>query len=317
MSLERDPLYKQLKQKFHVVKGHGDWLRIPCPTCTAHNAKKLKRYVPRSGYTSNCFICGIKKDVRDLLDGYYVPTKVEDCEEEAEVKVDPRALELPYSLGTPVNQLPIDHPAIKFLHKDQLFDLDRYSNENKIVFVPFDGGKVFINGSVFITSAEHLVFPVYFEEKLVGWQLRSVPGTFYGDQPKDVRYYHIFNKGRYLYNYDNAMKNNPRRVVVVEGVKKALKFRNAVATWGSGVSRAQQRLMQKWPEVVMLLDGEEHNHTQAKARELVECLNAGGNCRAININLAKYGAPSPDEFPEDVLQEIVEGEWNDQINRRG
>ena len=309
--MSRDPLYAALKKKFNQVKGGGDWLRIPCPTCTPHNSRKFKRYVPRTGYTSNCFICGVKKDIRDLLDGYYTPITHEIFDETKEDSVDPRSLELPYSSAFYVNQLGYDHPAIAFLHKDYLFDLDRYSNDNKIVYVPFEGGKVYMNGSVFLTSAEHLVFPVYFESKLVGWQLRSVPGTFYGNQPKDIRYYHIFNKGSYLYNYDNAKKHN--RVVVVEGVKKALKFENGVATWGSGISGRQLKLIQQWPEVIMMLDSDKGNPaTQNKARQMVDCLNAGNKCRAINVDLARYGVSSPDDLPSEILKEIAEVEWHEQ-----
>ena len=47
--MSRDPLYDALKKKFNQVKGGGDWLRIPCPTCTPHNSRKFKRYVPRTG----------------------------------------------------------------------------------------------------------------------------------------------------------------------------------------------------------------------------------------------------------------------------
>ena len=325
--MSRDVLLDKLKEKYGEVKGTGDWLRIKCPTCTEHNSKKFRRYVPRVGYTSNCFICGVHLSVPDMLEGFCGVPKFEDSlEEEDNRPVNPLSLVLPYSKAYPLNTLAIDHPAIQFFHKDRLFDLDRYSNEQKIVFVPFDGGQVFINGSVFVTSAERLVFPVYFENKLVGWQMRSVPGTFYADQMrnsqneqmKDVRYYHLFHKGNYLYNYDNAKKHT--RVIVVEGVKKALKFPNAVATWGSGISRKQLQLIQKWDEVIMLLDTDTNDRTQAKAREITECLNDGGKCRAININLAKYseGAVpiSPDEFPADVLQQIVDAEWYEQTKTK-
>lgn len=307
-------LLDALKRKFGVVKGHGDWLRIPCPTCDPHNKKKMKRYIPAHGYTSNCFICGIKKTVAELLDGYYIPTKesVTAYTEDDEPKdVDPRALVMPYTKAIPVNELPIDHPAIQFLYKDELKELDRYANDYKIVYVPFEGGLVFNNGSKFITSAERIVFPVYFEHKLVGWQMRSLPGTFYGDNKDVIRYYHLFNKGSYLYNYDQAKLHN--RVVVVEGVKKALKFPNGVATWGSGISRKQLKLIQEWPEVIMMLDCDKNVNTQERAREFVDNINyAGGHSKAINVSLDKYGVGSPDELPSPILQMIADEEWNKQ-----
>jgi hypothetical protein len=310
-------LISALKSKFGAVKGSGEWLRIPCPTCEPHNRKKMKRYVPSFGYTSNCFICGIKVDVADLLDGYYIPNAKDmagiDFEEEKQV--DPRALVLPYNKAIPVNQLPESHPAVQFLYKDELRDLDTYANMHKIVFVPFDGGVIFHNSKSFITSAERLVFPVYFENKLVGWQMRSLPGTFYGDLESDVRYYHLFNKGSYLYNYDQARKFN--RVIVVEGVKKALKFPNGVATWGTGISRRQLKLIQSWPEVIMMLDADENprSNTQKRAKEFVDGINAGGASKAINVNLEKYGVKSPDDLPANILQLIAKEEWdNEQIH---
>jgi len=280
----------------------------------------MKRYVPTNGYTSNCFICGQKLNLHELLDGQYMvgPDTFTDYDEDEVKEVDPRALELPYSQAVPVNKLPTTHPAIKFLHKDYLYDLDAYSNLHKIVFVPYEGGVIFSNSSVFITSAERLVFPVYFEQKMVGWQMRSLPGTFYGDMEKDVRYYHIFNKGDYLYNYDQA--KSYQRVIVTEGVKKALKFPNGVATWGTGLSRKQLRLIQSWPEIVMLLDADQgkNNNTQTRAREFVDNINLGNNGvkKAINIDLSRYEADSPDDLPSNILQQIVEQEWNVQINQR-
>jgi hypothetical protein len=158
----------------------------------------------------------------ELLDGQYIHQVTRVEVEEQEEEVNPLSLELPYYRAIPVNELPDNHPAIQFLHKDYLYDLDTYAKVHKMVYVPYEGGKIYHNSAKFITSAERLVFPVYFEHKLVGWQMRSIPGTFFGDRPDDVRYYHLFNKGSYLYNYDQA--KNYDRVVVVEGGKKALKL---------------------------------------------------------------------------------------------
>lgn len=312
-------LEEALKRKFRVVKGHGEWLRIPCPSCTPHNRNKLKRYVPTNGYTSNCFICGVKMNISDLLDGYYIPNPADfkDVDFEEEKEPDPRSFILPYISAIPVNKLPLDHPAVQFLFKDDLTDLDTYANIHKIVFVPFEGGKNFHNGKSFITSAERLVFPVYFDHKLVGWQMRSLPGTLYGDQENGVRYYHLFNKGSYLYNFDNAKAANPKRVVVVEGVKKALKFPNGVATLGAGISRRQLKLMQSWPEIVMMLDSDQHvprgNGLPSRAQEFTDGLRSAGK-KVANINLEAYKAQSPDDLPSDILDMIVKEQWNEQVH---
>jgi hypothetical protein len=311
--MSNQSLVEALKKKFGKVSGHGGWLRIPCPTCIPKDKQKMKRYIPTQGYTSHCFICGIKMSVIELLDGQYIPSASSFTEvEDEERAVNPLALTLPYNSAIPVNQLSADHPAVKFLAKDYLTDLDTYANVHKIVYVPYEGGQIFNNGVRFITSAERIVFPVYFEHKLVGWQMRSLPGTFYGDREDDVRYYHVFNKGSYLYNYDQAKLH--KRVVVVEGVKKALKLPNAVATWGAGLSRKQLKLIQSWDEVVMMLDSDGDNNIQQRAKEFVAGINFGRPGKAINVDLAKYGVKSPDELPSNVLQLIVNDEWNETHN---
>ncbi len=307
-------LFDLLTQRFGKVKATGNgWLRIPCPTCTEHNRNKFKRYISATSRYSNCFICQVKTEVQDLLGGHYKPTYDPTIQRPVfEKKIDPRAFELPYHRAIPVNELPVSHPAIKFLHKDYLYDLDTYANKHKIVYVPSTGGKVFNSFKPFTTSAERLVFPVYESEKLVGWQMRSIPDTFYGDREDVIRYYHLFDKGSHLYNYENAKQFD--FVVVVEGVKKALKFPNGVATWGAGISGKQLQLIQEWDKIVMMLDGEDHNNTQRKAIEFVEGFKAVGK-QAINIDLRHYGATSPDDLPADTLQEIVKEEWRDRRNR--
>jgi hypothetical protein len=304
-------LIAALMKQFGQVKTTGNgWIRIPCPTCNEKNKKKFKRYVSATSRFSNCFICGRHVDIQDLLGGHYMPTfDPNEPRQHVEKKVDPRAFELPCTKYTPINQLPLDHPAIKFLHKDHLFDLDRYWENYGIMYVPYDGGKVFLSCKPYTTSSERIIFPVFFQHNFVGWQMRSVPGTFFGNREDVIRYYHIFDKGSYLYNYDWAKMH--KDVVVVEGAKKALKFPNGVATWGTGISVRQVQLIQEWDRIAIMLDAEDHNNTQKRAIELVDGLRAVGK-EAINIDLRRYQAISPDDLPSDVLQGIVKEEWHEQ-----
>jgi len=314
--MSKDALKEKLVLKYGKVKDNGgEWLRIPCPTCTKHNQGKFKRHISRTTYATHCFICNEPWDLMDAFNGYLPAKGYAPDAPEKEKPVDPRSLVLPYSYAQNLDTLPADHKAVEFLHKDQLFDLKRYSGEFQIKYIPYEGGQVIANGSTFVTSAERLIFPVYYKQALVGWQLRSLPGTFYGDKEDCIRYYQIFNKGSYLYNYDNAIKH--KRVIIVEGVKKALKFPNAVATWGCGISGKQLDLLQKnWDEIIVMFDsdGEKNRFTQEKARRITEQLMDSGK-DAINIDLAKYNAGeaiSPDDLPAEVLQQIVEAEWNEQ-----
>ncbi len=203
----------------------------------------------------------------------------------------------------PVNQLPEEHPAIRFLYKDYLFDLQRYYQDYGIVFCSGDSGVVF-NSRPFITSAERLIFPVWFKKELVGWQMRSLPGTTYGDRTDVVKYYHLFNKGSVLFNYDLAKQFDT--VILVEGVKKALKLPNAVACFGKDVTDRQVQLLSEWPNIIVCLDSQDV--AQTIGRDIVLSLSGMGK-RTININLAPYGFPSPDEMTSEQLFSIVTHEW--------
>jgi hypothetical protein len=286
------------------------WIRIPCPTCQARDAKKMKRYISTQYLSSHCFICGVKLTLSELLgsddafpiENYERPTQI------AQKEKHPWADKIPCSRAIPINQLPHDHPAIKFLHKDHLYNLDRYASYGAI-FCPSDAG-VILSSFPFVSSAERLIFPVYFRGNLVGWQMRSLPGTVFGDQEKVIKYYHLFNKGEYLYNYDIAKKFEA--VVLTEGVKKAWKFENGVASLGKGLTPMQIQLLQQWKRVTIFLDAEAK--TQEFARQVTAAINASPNSVAVNVDPQSFGFPSPDEMTEDQALLAVADAWGVKIN---
>lgn len=299
-------LQQRLKQKFGKCNpAKGDWLRIPCPTCAKADKNKMKRYVSTTSDYTKCFICCknhiktstlLNSDVAFVFD--YSASVKEKEPENALARV------MPGSKFEPITELSMDHPAVKFLHKDHLLDLARYYSEYGVVYCPVDGGTVLYN-KPYTTSAERIIFPVRFHGQMIGWQMRSIPGTFYGDRVDVIRYIHLFPKGEYLFNYDNARKQDV--VIVVEGIKKALKLPScAVATLGKGVSATQLQLLLSWKNIIVMLDADknEKDTTQAEARKLTEGLISAGK-RAININLGNYGIPSPDEATQDQLADIV------------
>ena len=294
-----------LKAKFGRVRmASGGYVRIPCPTCTPTDALHMKRYVhPMTLYT-RCWICD-KKITFEQLTGKEL-TRVQASRAPVEVKEHPYAKVLPYKKILKLTELPAEHPAIKFLAKDQLFNLEYYSSLG-IGYIPAEGGigLYFEESGRTLYTFDSLLFPVYFLKELVGWQLRWVPGTWQGDKMEKLRYLHLFDKGRYLYNYDNARQHE--MVVVVEGVKKALKFPNGVATLGKGISSNQIQLMQMWPKITLMLDGEDD--TQELARKLK--LSMVGRT-VVNIDLRKYGAESPDDLSVEALAQIVDKEWHEQ-----
>jgi len=102
-------------------------------------------------------------------------------------------------------------------------------------------------------------------------------------------------------------------VVLMEGVKKALKLPNAVASLGKGVADRQVQLLQEWEYIAIMLDGEDK--TQEYARELAEKLNVGPNT-VINIDPRNYGFPSPDEATAGDVWNAIQAAWKGGSNGR-
>lgn len=301
-----DPVLTLLKARFKPVRAASKgWYRVPCPTCTPKDRKKMKRYVHPSFNDTKCYICEIPLTFEDLtgVAKEKLPTsqRIVTIEEE-----HPQARILPYKSCIPLNELPEGHPALEFFLKDHLPYFDYYSSAYGICFVPYDAGIDihFADTGTKIFTGETIVFPVHMRGVLVGWQCRFVPGTWHGDKMSWMRYFHIFQKGRALFNYDKAKQF--KRVVVVEGIKKALKLQDAVATLGKGISDEQMQLIQEWKEIVLLLDSDEK--TMKKAYELADEMRANGRTVVV-IDLSKYGFPSPDEATSEQLIEIIEKEW--------
>jgi hypothetical protein len=304
-------LFEALKSRFGKAKREGKgYVYFPCPTCLPRNRSKLKRHASIYSYYSKCWICEIDLAMPDVLGGVEFQAVAKDGNSIAvEKEENPLARVLPCKRSIPVNQLPPDHLAVKFLNKDHLHDLDRYYNENGMIYCPSDGGTILKSHEPFVSSAERLIFPVYFNREMVGWQMRSLPGTVYGDRADVRRYYHAFNKGNYLYNYDNAKQY--KMVVLTEGVKKALKFPNGVATLGKCITPMQAQLLQHWKEITVMLDSDEDS--QELAQMITMNINLGTS-KAVNVNLSPYGYPSPDEATAEALAIIVYHEWQKQLD---
>lgn len=292
-----------LKNRFgNAKRGNGDWVRIWCPTCDINNRAKMKRGVNLKTLTTKCFICERPMSLTQL----FGDTPIEKGSiQMTEKEEHPQARVLPCVEYTPVNMLPKDHPAVQFLAKDHIHNLDKIWEEYCVGYIsPEDAIPIRFerpNSTGFdITVGDSLIFPVYVHEELVGWQARYV-----GSKKKKLKYLHVYPKGDYLYNYDQAKQFT--NVVVVEGVKKAWKFPNAVATLGKGITEKQIQLLGEWDEVTLMYDGEDV--TQSKARSLVEHFQILGK-RCVNIDPRKYGFASPDEMTEEEAQEIVYKVWH-------
>lgn len=301
-------LFILLRNKFGAAKrGNNNWVRVKCPTCTPHDAAKLKRGIHLKTLSTNCFICQKPLSLEQMFGGIKITPSTDPVIEE--VTEHPQSREWPCKAIIPICALDSDHPAVKFLNKDHLYDRLRYYTDYGVGYITADDSvdilfEKFEGPPTKINTAHSLVFPVHYNKELVGWQLRFIPGTPHGDRMGKMKYLHVFPKGRYLYNYDKAKEY--RSVVVVEGVKKSWKFPNGVATLGKGITNHQIQLIQQWDEIILMYDA--GDKTQVQARQLVEEIKLNGK-KCINIDPGKYGFDSPDEMCEEDAQMIVFHEW--------
>jgi len=319
--MDSQEIYAKLKEKFGEVKrATGGQLRIPCPTCSAEHAKKCKRYIYPNSFYTKCWICGESLTLADLLGDDVQYDRAVGLGPEPE---HPQSRVAPCRGFIPINQLPGDHPAIRFLTKDHLHDLDRYWEKYRVCYIPLQMGDdvIFDKGEGIpptkVRTGDCILFPVVFNQEVVGWQLRFVPGTFWGDKSK-MKYFHVFQKGRYLFNFDEAVQHD--HVVVMEGIKKALKIPNAVATLGKNITDDQANLLFRWPKITLMLDGDDKTQSLAEPlRDKLETIAkniptrmfgiAPEDRRVVNVGLKKYGFPSPDEMTTEQVNAVLQDAW--------
>ena len=299
-----------LKSKFGKVKlVSGGSYRIPCPTCDPKNSKKMKRYISPGWTDSRCFICEEAISLEELL-GQKVSFDRETADvEEVEYKY---AKILPYANAVKLSDLAHTEPVIQFMLKDHLANFPYYDSLG-IRYIPTGcGSNISFDSGFTVNTAESLFFPVFGKNNdYAGWQLRFIPGTWNGDRFQFMRYMHLFPKGDHLFNY--AFAKQYKDVVVVEGVKKALKLANAVATFGKGIADKQKQLIQEWKVITLILDGEDS--TQELAREITQEFKQNGR-RCINIDLRDYGFESPDDTTTEQLQYIIQQEHAKERSRQ-
>jgi hypothetical protein len=298
-------ILRLFKEKFGKARAcSGGNYRVKCPTCEPKNSGKMKRYISPSWPMSNCFICEQTLKVDDLLAEQKFAFAASQDDSTAVGEDYPKAKIFPFEQVHFLHALPSNSPVIEFMSKDYLTDFDYYASLG-VAYIPIDGGiNLEFDSGYKINTADSLFFPVRYAGKYVGWQLRFIPGTVNGDRLQYMRYLHMFPKGNYIYNYDNAKKYD--EVVVVEGVKKALKLPNAVATFGKGISAMQKQLVQEWKKITLILDGEDE--TQRLARELAAEFKHNGR-QVVNIDPRDYGVDSPDEATAEQLKQIIGDTW--------
>lgn len=101
-----------------------------------------------------------------------------------------------------------------------------------------------------------IIFPHYWKGRLVGWQTRWLDD----DRPEWIPKYTNttdFPKESTIYGMDQVVRN-PMTIVVESApsvIFLASEGYSAVGTFGSNVNEAQQRILRRFPEVVLSADG--------------------------------------------------------------
>ena len=143
------------------------------------------------------------------------------------------------------------------------------------------------------TLFNRIFFPIYFDEKYVGFSLRRVEESDimkWSHQPRD------FNVGRILYNYDNVA--DEEEIIIVEGIYDVLAFVEigipAVCTFGSNLSTEQRDLLLKTgADITFAYDGDDAGR---KATEkAVEMLRNKATLRLVDFG--------DGEDPESITRE--------------
>jgi len=154
--------------------------------------------------------------------------------------------------------------AYKYLMDRGIFDIDTLELEkyNKVYKIKDLGQdldiryvnyyKEEIDGKIFSLS-KRIVFPIYWQGKVVGWQGRDITGK------SKLKYFISkgFRKQAIIYNYDNVYDKEV--ITITEGIFDAIKCwsHNPICLFGKSISKTQLKYLQEMPnlrKIIVALD---------------------------------------------------------------
>jgi len=141
-----------------------------------------------------------------------------------------------------------------------------------------------------------LMFPIFDARDRViafGGRVLDDSKPKYINSPEDI----VYSKGRHLFAYNLAKKDNPKTIIIVEGYMDAVSLHqrgihNAVASLGTALTEAQGRLLRRSCEKVIIGYDADGAGQAATLRGLEILQNLGCDIRILQIE----GAKDPDEF---------------------
>ncbi len=272
-------LIKALERRFGdatVTQGSsGTEIVLDCPNCG-----RRKLYVNPSKNAYHCWVCGDHGRLSSLMRMRPEEVKSMKTDFEPKRKKSDRGY-IPPGSTVPVQSLSMESAPCLYL-LDRGFDPRAVGGVFGMEYC--QAGTSFAGG-VFNTS-NTLIIPVARNGVNVAWQARLLydpdkveeelwpsMGWKWDEEKRKFRkppkYFTMpgFDKGRFLFNHDNAEKFG--FVVVTEGAFDAISVgRCAVAAFGKGLTDIQIGLLKAWDAVVLLLDPDAAKDQSKLARKL-------------------------------------------------
>jgi len=141
--------------------------------------------------------------------------------------------------------------------------------------------------------AQRLIIPIYFENKLVGWQGRDVT------RKSKVKYKTSKTAiNNYLYNYDSPINNE---LILVEGMFDVWRLENnALCSFGTHLTTSQRRLIvNKRPkQLIFAWDGDAYGKAKQQAKQLLPFIN---NIKIVSLPKGE----DPDSLGKNRVFELI------------
>jgi len=263
--------------KFRKTKGrNGIEYKVCCKFCVSRGKTvdtKFKMYINPDREAYNCYRCDAQGSTREMLGALEKAARA--APPVPEIVQLPSNVEAPGSLVN-LTDLGIDHPAIEYLLKIRKTPFNPVEVQNLFGARYCSVGKMY--AGVYDTT-NTLVFPIFYNNKIVGWQSRMLTDPDQltdeylqlnryrrdedGEWIRPPKYFTSpgFPKGKVMFNWDIAVQTD--YLVVVEGVFDAMAVGPCgIATLGKGVTDDQIAKISTWASypgrapkhVIILLD---------------------------------------------------------------
>jgi len=232
---------------------------MACPFC----GKKNKFYIQKKYKYFICFVCEEKGSIYRLLahlknipskEAYKIIHKIKEENLSYDDELKLKFVDEVYESESDVLNLDLSSLGFYSLLKFK----ENHEAREYIAHRGLDDNMIQHFNLHYCDRTKRVIFPVEFEDKIVGYQARDITG----EQEPKILSSKGFQKTRFLYNYNKLLYDLPDYVVLVEGPIDCIKSYeyNSVALFGKHMSKDQLHLLLKIPtlkKVYIALDPEE------------------------------------------------------------